>query len=47
MFHVLLQSVTGFGRMMIEKSREIVEDRFSQKNGAKHDAKVHGMAEHD
>ena len=26
--------------MMIEKSREIVEERFSTKNGAKHDAKV-------
>ena len=34
------QSVTGFGRMMIERSREIVEERFSTRNGAKHDAKV-------
>ena len=26
--------------MMIEKSRAIVEERFSTSNGAKHDAKV-------
>nr|QZX63221.1 DNA polymerase delta subunit 1 [Halisarca dujardinii] len=34
------ESVTGFGRQMIEKSRELVEEKFTVKNGHKHDAKV-------
>ncbi|XP_070554652.1 LOW QUALITY PROTEIN: DNA polymerase delta catalytic subunit-like [Ptychodera flava] len=34
------QSVTAFGRQMIERSKQIVEDKFTVANGYKHDAKV-------
>jgi DNA polymerase delta subunit 1 len=34
------QSVTAFGRMMIEQTRQQVEDRYTIANGYKHDAKV-------
>ncbi|XP_064635067.1 DNA polymerase delta catalytic subunit-like [Lineus longissimus] len=34
------QSVTAFGRMMIEQTRQHVEDRYTIANGYKHDAKV-------
>ena len=35
-----LQSVTAFGRQMIEQSRQLVEARYCQKEGYQHDAKV-------
>ncbi|XP_077994710.1 DNA polymerase delta catalytic subunit-like [Glandiceps talaboti] len=34
------QSVTAFGRQMIERSKQLVEDKFTVANGYKHDAKV-------
>lgn len=34
------QSVTAFGREMIEKTKELVEKRFCLSNGYKHDARV-------
>ena len=34
------QSVTAFGRMMIDQSRQLVEEKFCTKNGYKHNAKV-------
>ncbi|EDV29384.1 uncharacterized protein TRIADDRAFT_18979 [Trichoplax adhaerens] len=34
------QSVTAFGRQMIEKSRQLVEERYTIKNGYKFDAQV-------
>ncbi|XP_043230281.1 DNA polymerase delta catalytic subunit-like isoform X1 [Amphibalanus amphitrite] len=34
------QSVTAFGRMMIEKTKDEVEKRYNIANGYKHDAKV-------
>ena len=36
----LPQSVTAFGRMMIDRSRELVESRYRIANGYSHDAKV-------
>lgn len=36
----LPQSVTAFGRMMIDRSRELVESRYCMANGYSHDAKV-------
>lgn len=33
-------SVTGFGREMIEKTKSLVEEQYSRKNGYEHDAKV-------
>ncbi|XP_057299818.1 DNA polymerase delta catalytic subunit-like [Hydractinia symbiolongicarpus] len=33
-------SVTAFGRQMIERTKQLVEDRYNIKNGYKHDAKV-------
>ncbi|KAL3894169.1 MAG: hypothetical protein SGCHY_005433, partial [Lobulomycetales sp.] len=33
-------SVTAFGRVMIEKTRELVEERYTIANGFEHDAKV-------
>ena len=36
----LSQSVTAFGRMMIDRSRELVESRYCMANGYSHDAKV-------
>ena len=39
--HFLLQSVTAFGRMMIEKTKELVEEKYTIANGYKHDAKVY------
>ncbi|KAG1175920.1 hypothetical protein G6F70_003795 [Rhizopus microsporus] len=33
-------SVTAYGRAMILKTKEVVEEHFSKKNGYKHDAKV-------
>ena len=38
--HLLPQSVTAFGRMMIDRSRELVESRFRIANGYSHDATV-------
>ena len=35
-----LQSVTAFGRSMIEKTKTEVEARFKIENGYKYDAKV-------
>ena len=34
------QSVTAFGRMMIEKTKDEVERRYNVANGYKHDARV-------
>lgn len=34
------QSVTSFGRTMIEKTKQLVEEKFLIKNGYEHDAKV-------
>ena len=34
------QSVTSFGRTMIEKTKQLVEERYRIDNGYKHDAKV-------
>lgn len=34
------QSVTAFGRMMIEKSKQLVESKYCIANGYKHDSKV-------
>ncbi|GFT38521.1 DNA polymerase delta catalytic subunit [Nephila pilipes] len=34
------QSVTAFGRMMIEQTKELVEKKYITKNGYPHDAKV-------
>ncbi|XP_064601473.1 DNA polymerase delta catalytic subunit-like [Liolophura sinensis] len=34
------QSVTAFGRMMIEQTKQYVEERYTIANGYKHDAKV-------
>ncbi|KAG1674520.1 DNA polymerase delta catalytic subunit [Nymphon striatum] len=34
------QSVTAFGRAMIEETKTIVEDKFTQENGYEHTAKV-------
>lgn len=34
------QSVTAFGRTMIEKTKQLVEERYRIENGYKHDAKV-------
>lgn len=34
------QSVTGFGREMIVKTKSLVESKFTKKNGFSHDAKV-------
>jgi DNA polymerase delta subunit 1 len=34
------QSVTAFGRQMIERSRQLVEDKFKSTNGYPNDAKV-------
>lgn len=33
-------SVTAFGRMMIDKTKELVEEKYTIANGYKHDAKV-------
>ena len=33
-------SVTAYGREMIEKTKEVVEERYTLKNGYKHDAQV-------
>ena len=35
-----MQSVTAFGRQMIERSRQLVESRYCISNGYSHDAKV-------
>ncbi|RUS68436.1 hypothetical protein EGW08_023802, partial [Elysia chlorotica] len=34
------QSVTAFGRMMIEMTRQYVEETYTKENGYEHDAKV-------
>ena len=39
MFNVF-QSVTAFGRMMIEQTKQHVEQHYTIANGYKHDAKV-------
>ena len=39
-FPFLPQSVTAFGRMMIERTRELVEAKFTVGNGYSADAKV-------
>ena len=35
------QSVTAFGRMMIEQTKQVVEEKYTIQNGYEHDAKVH------
>ena len=35
-----LQSVTAFGRMMIEQTKHHVEEKYTIANGYKHDAVV-------
>ena len=35
-----LQSVTAFGRMMIEQTKNYVEETYTVENGYKHNAKV-------
>ena len=35
-----LQSVTSFGRQMIDQSKVLVEDKYCTSNGYPHDAKV-------
>ena len=34
------QSVTAFGRMMIEQTKQYVEEHYTIANGYQHDAKV-------
>ncbi|KAK2170976.1 hypothetical protein NP493_1118g00000 [Ridgeia piscesae] len=34
------QSVTAFGRMMIEQTKQVVEEKYTIQNGYEHDAKV-------
>lgn len=36
----MVQSVTAFGRLMIEQTKQHVEEMFTIKNGYAHDAKV-------
>ena len=36
----MFQSVTAFGRMMIDQTKQHVEDRYTIANGYAHDAKV-------
>lgn len=36
-----LQSVTAFGRMMIEQSQQLVENKYNIANGYSYDAKVY------
>ena len=36
-----LQSVTAFGRQMIARSKELVEQKYCIANGYPYDAKVH------
>jgi len=36
-----MQSVTAFGRMMIEQTKNEVENKYRVENGFSHDAKVH------
>jgi len=36
----LLQSVTGFGRQMIEQTKQLVESKYTLSNGYQADAKV-------
>lgn len=36
----LFQSVTAFGRMMIEQTKTYVEEHYTIANGYQHDAKV-------
>ena len=38
-----LQSVTAFGRMMIEQSQQLVENKYNIANGYNCDAKVYNM----
>ena len=40
MFLFILQSVTAFGRQMIERTKQLVEDKYCIANGYSHDAKV-------
>ena len=35
-----VQSVTAFGRLMIEQTKQQVEEKYTVKNGYQHDAKV-------
>lgn len=37
---VSLQSVTAFGRMMIERTKELVEEKYTVDNGYKTNAQV-------
>ena len=39
-FNIALQSVTAFGRMMIERTKELVELKYTVENGYKTNAKV-------
>lgn len=38
--NIILQSVTAFGRMMIERTKELVESKYTVENGYKTNAKV-------
>ena len=38
------QSVTAFGRMMIEMTRQYVEETYTKENGYEHDAKVRSFS---
>ena len=38
-----LQSVTAFGRMMIEQSQQLVENKYNRANGYSYDATVYNM----
>ena len=44
LFHHLcgVKSVTGFGRQMIEKTKQLVESKYTVANGYTADAKVGG-----
>ena len=37
---MFLQSVTAFGRAMIEQTKQIVEETYTRANGYEYDAKV-------
>ena len=43
----VFQSVTAFGRMMIEQTKQHVEQHYTIANGYKHDAKVCEPLIHD
>ena len=43
-FMSFVQSVTAFGRMMIEQTKNYVEEHYTVANGYEHDAKVFIMS---